>query len=159
MNAHDVLKYGHLWVHKHLDGLSEEQCLATGVCGVWLVKDIVAHLASFEWVLVDVLTACAKAGPTPNLDHYTSMDGDAFNAEQVGKRREKTTEEIVQEYDNGYEMVMIALRLLSENDLRQPATIPWYGQEYAIDDFIVYQYYGHKREHCAQIAAFRDQFK
>jgi hypothetical protein len=29
--------------------------------------------------------------------------------------------------------------------------------EYALDDFIVYQYYGHKREHCAQIAVFRDK--
>jgi hypothetical protein len=26
-----------------------------------------------------------------------------------------------------------------------------------LDDFIVYTYYGHKREHAAQIAAFRDR--
>ncbi len=156
MNAQDVLKYGHLWVHKHLDGFTEEQCLEPGVCGFWSVKDIIAHLTSFEWVLVDVLAACAKAGPTPNLDVYTSMDGDAFNAMQVGKRKAKTMEAVVQEYNEGYEMVMSALRLVSENDLRQPGTLPWYGAEYAIDDFIVYQYYGHKREHCAQIAVYRD---
>jgi proline iminopeptidase len=29
--------------------------------------------------------------------------------------------------------------------------------EYALDDFIVYNYYGHKREHSAQIAVFRDR--
>ena len=159
MNAQDVLKYGHLWVHKHLDGLSEEQCLAPGVCGVWSVKDIIAHLTSFEWVLVDVLTACAKAGPTPNLDYYTSIDGDAFNAVEVGKRQAKTMEAVVQEYDEGYEAVKRALRLVSESDLRQPGALPWYGAEYAIDDFIVYQYYGHKREHCAQIAVYRDTLK
>jgi len=28
---------------------------------------------------------------------------------------------------------------------------------YALDDFLVYAYYGHKREHSAQIAAFRDR--
>jgi len=28
---------------------------------------------------------------------------------------------------------------------------------YALDDVIVYMYYGHKREHNAQIAAFRDR--
>ncbi len=27
----------------------------------------------------------------------------------------------------------------------------------ALDDFLVYAYYGHKREHSAQIAAFRDR--
>ena len=43
--------------------------------------------------------------------------------------------------------------------LRQSGTIPWYGAEYALDDLIVYLYYGHKREHAAQIAAFRDRMK
>lgn len=37
--------------------------------------------------------------------------------------------------------------------------MPWYGDAYALDDLIVYMYYGHKREHNAQIAAFRDRFK
>jgi hypothetical protein len=151
-----VLKYGHLWVHKHLDGLTEEECLVPGVCGVWSVKDIIAHLASFEWVLADVLTACAKSGPTPKLDFYMSMDGDAFNAVEVGKRSDKTMGQVVQDYNEGYEMAMAALKSVNERDLRQPGSIPWYGAEYALDDFIVYQYYGHKREHCAQIAVYRD---
>ena len=43
--------------------------------------------------------------------------------------------------------------------LRQPGTIPWYGDEYALDDLIVYQYYGHKREHMAQVDKFRDEFR
>jgi hypothetical protein len=30
--------------------------------------------------------------------------------------------------------------------------------EYALDDVLIYMYYGHKREHSAQIAVFRDQF-
>jgi hypothetical protein len=40
--------------------------------------------------------------------------------------------------------------------LRQTGTLPWYGMQYAMDDVLVYMYYGHKREHSAQIAAFRD---
>ena len=39
---------------------------------------------------------------------------------------------------------------------RNKRSFPWYGKEYALDDFIVYTFYGHKREHSAQIAAFRD---
>jgi hypothetical protein len=42
-------------------------------------------------------------------------------------------------------------------EMRQrPGTLPWYGMEYALDDFIVYQYYGHKREHMAQVNVFKD---
>ena len=39
----------------------------------------------------------------------------------------------------------------------QAGTLPWYGMAYSLDDVLVYMYYGHKREHSAQIAAFRDR--
>jgi hypothetical protein len=151
--------YGHLWVHKHLDGLTEEQCLASNVCGVWSVKDIIAHLASFEWVLADVLSSCSKPGPTPALDAFINMDGDSYNAVEVGRRKEKSMAEVTRDYDDGYEKVMSILPQIPENDMRQPGNIPWYGSQYSIEDLIVYQYYGHKREHCAQIAVYRDQLK
>ena len=157
MNAHDILKYGHLWVHKHLEGLTEEQWMTPNVCGVWSVKDIVAHLASYEWVLVDVFSACVQSAPTPTLDQHNSMDGDSFNEVQVGKRKNDSVQKIFEEYNQAYEEVMKILPRISEDELRQPGTIPWYGNEYSLDDFIVYQYYGHKREHCAQIAVYRDK--
>ncbi|MBK7219531.1 MAG: hypothetical protein IPH95_21335 [Candidatus Promineofilum sp.] len=34
-----------------------------------------------------------------------------------------------------------------------------YGAEYDPEDFITYAFYGHKREHSAQIAIFRDAIK
>jgi hypothetical protein len=159
MNASDILMYGHRWVHMHLDGLSEEQCVAPNVCGVWSTKDIIAHLASYEWVLVDVLSSCVSTGPTPNLDLLTSMDGDAFNAQEVGQRKNLSMSEVVDDYDRGYAQVRELLPKLSTEDLTNPGMLPWYGMEYSLDDFIVYQYYGHKREHCAQIAVYRDTLK
>ncbi len=159
MNAHDVLMYGHRWVHLHLDVLTEEQCLAPNVCGIWSTKDIIAHLASFEWVLVDILNSCVSSAPTPNLDRFTSMDGDSFNALEVSKRQNQPVKMVVADYDNGYAKVMDILPKLSPEDLTQPGALPWYGMEYALDDFIVYQYYGHKREHMAQVAVYRDTLK
>ena len=156
MNTHEVLKYGHLWVHKHLDGLTEAQMLAPNVCGWWSVKDILAHLASFEWLLVEVFQTCVEPGPTPTLDQHNSLTGDAFNAMQVGLRKEKSPAEVLAEYDQAYEQGMRLLPRIPATQLRQAGTIPWYGMEYSLEDFVVYQYYGHKREHCAQIAAFRD---
>jgi hypothetical protein len=52
----------------------------------------------------------------------------------------------------------LAGRLPAES-YHQTGLIPWYGAEYDLDDFLVYTYYGHKREHGAQIAVFRDQIK
>jgi hypothetical protein len=40
---------------------------------------------------------------------------------------------------------------------RDTGTIPWYGPEYSLDDLVVYQQYGHKREHDPQLAAVLDR--
>ena len=42
---------------------------------------------------------------------------------------------------------------------RANGSIPWYGAEYCLDDYIVYTNYAHKREHCGQIDVFGDRFR
>jgi hypothetical protein len=58
MNAVDILKYGQLTVLRTLDGLPESAWETPGACGVWSVKEIIAHLASYEQVLVDFALPC-----------------------------------------------------------------------------------------------------
>jgi len=70
VNASDILKYGHRTVLATLDGLPEAEWYTPNVCGVWSVKDILAHLASFEHMLVDVLNSLLCGTPTPTLDRY-----------------------------------------------------------------------------------------
>jgi hypothetical protein len=52
MNALDVLKYGNLTVLRTIEGLPHSEWDTPDVCGVWSVKEIIAHLASFEDILV-----------------------------------------------------------------------------------------------------------
>ena len=66
-------------------------------------------------------------------------------------------EEVLAEYRDANARVAGLLARLPAETLREPGTLPWYGAEYALDDFLVYMYYGHKREHCAQIAVYRDR--
>ena len=159
MNAYDVLKYGNLTLLRTIEGLPETDWMAGGVCGWWSVKDIVAHLTSFEHVLVEVLTSFLGGGPTPALDQYTSVSGDQFNQVQVSLRKDKTPAEVLAEYHDRQACTMTLVAQIPPETLRQPGTIPWYGIEYSLDDFITYAYYGHKREHSAQIAVFRDRIK
>ena len=159
MNAYDVLKYGNLTLLKTIEGLPEADWMAGGLCGWWSVKDIMAHLTSFEHVLVQVLTSFLGGGPTPTFDQYTSLNGDQFNQVQVGLRKDKTPAEVLAEYHDRQACTMTLVAQIPPETLRQPGTIPWYGMEYSLDDFITYAYYGHKREHSAQIAVFRDQIK
>jgi hypothetical protein len=156
MNAVDILKYGHLTVLQTLDGFPESAWDTPGACGTWSVKDIIAHLASNELVLVDVLTTLRGSGPTPVLDRFLELRGQ-FNDTEVSSRKEQTIKEVLGEYNDTHTQVMSMVAQLSSETLRQNGTLPWYGEVYALDDFLVYAYYGHKREHSAQIAAFRDR--
>lgn len=158
MNATDILKYGQMTVLQSIDGFPETAWESGGACGFWSVKDIIAHLTSYEHVLVDVLTTFQGGGSTPYLAKYIEPGGQ-FNDTEVASRKEKTINEILAEFNDTHIQVMAMLAQLSPETLRQTGTLPWYGMNYALDDFIVYAYYGHKREHSAQIAAFRDHLK
>jgi hypothetical protein len=155
MNASDILMYGHGTVLQTIEGLPESAWETPGACGVWSVKDIIAHLTSYEHVLVDVLSAFVGGGPTPYLNKYTDPGGQ-FNDSEVELRKGKTVREVLGEYNDTHEQVRSLAARIPVETFRQTGTLPWYGMEYALDDFIVYTQYGHKREHSAQIAAFRD---
>lgn len=156
MNAVDILRYGHQTVALAVDGLRETDWREDGVCGWWSVKDIIAHLASYELVLVDVLHNIVGGDPTPYVEEFQRAD---FNDTQVEQRKMRTVDEIMAEYTDAHHRTMRLITTIPEATRRQPGTLPWYGMEYDLEDFLVYAFYGHKREHCAQIAVFRDRLR
>jgi hypothetical protein len=155
MHAGDVLKYGNLTLLSSIDGLTTEECAVGGVCGWWSVKEIIAHLTSHELVLVDVITALLDGGPTPNLDQYLE-DRMAFNDVQVEMRKGKSYAHVLDEYRGAHFQVMALVERAGEELLHRSGALPWYGAEYDLEDYLAYGYYGHKREHSAQINVYRD---
>jgi len=157
MNCMDIVDNGHQTVLHAIDGLAEADWhTPPGVCGAWSVKDILAHLASFELVLVDVLRSLRTGGPTPHLDRLLALDED-FNDAEVLARKDHPPATILDEYTTAHQQARALLAQIPAATCRQPGMLPWYGEAYALDDLLVYMYYGHKREHCAEIAVFRDQ--
>ena len=156
MNAVDILKYGHQTALQAIDGFPEGEWETAGACGVWSVKDIIAHLASYEEVLVDILSTFIGQHATPYLDRYIEPGGQ-FNDTEVEKRKGRAAREVLDEFNDAYAQVMSLAAQIRPELFRETGTLPWYGMGYSLDDVIVYMYYGHKREHSAQIAAFRDR--
>jgi hypothetical protein len=156
MNAGDILKYGHGTILQTIDGFPDTAWETGGVCGVWSTKDVIAHLASYEQMLIEVLSAFTGGGPTPYLRMWSEL-GLGFNDMQVEMRKGKTAAEVLEEYNDAHDRVRAQVAEIPADTFRQTGTLPWYGTEYSLDDFIVYTYYGHQREHAAQIAAFRDR--
>ncbi|MDQ6661694.1 MAG: maleylpyruvate isomerase N-terminal domain-containing protein [Chloroflexota bacterium] len=164
MNTVDVLKYGHYTVQQAVNDLPDSGWEKAGACGVWSIKDIIAHLTSFEQILKEVLTDIIESEahtstPSAATPHLTKLveTGAQFNDTEVDARKGKTVMEILAEYHDTHLQVMSLITQVPDETRRQTGTLPWYGVEYALDDFIVYAFYGHKREHCGQIALFRDR--
>lgn len=158
MNVLDVLNYGHQTVMKTLEGLPADAWETKGVVGDWSVKDIMAHLASYEWVLVEVLQSLVNQKmPTPTLK-LMKKHGD-FNNQQVALRQHKPWAEVLDEYEHNHARVMKLAQKIPPTTVRQKGVLPWYGAEYDLEDYIVYTFYGHKREHCAQIALFKKHLR
>jgi ketosteroid isomerase-like protein len=158
MNAVALLKYGQQTVLQTLEGFPESAVETPGACGVWSVKDILAHLASYEQVLVDVLSTFGSLQPTSYLNKFTDPGGQC-NDTEVDLRKARTMQEVLDEFNGAHAQVMSLAPQISPERFRQTGTLPWYGMEYTLDDFLVSTFYGHKREHSAQIAAFRDHLR
>ncbi len=155
MNATDILIYGQRTLLGSIDGFPVEHWDTSGVCGVWSAKDVIAHLTSYERVLLDVFSEVQGPGHTPTLDTFRDA-GSNFNDAQVAARKATSIADVLADLQSVHAQVMDAVAHIPADTLRQAGTLPWYGAPYALDDFIVYTSYGHKREHSAQIAVFRD---
>jgi uncharacterized protein (TIGR03083 family) len=154
----DVLHYGHLTVLHAVNDLPPADWLTPNVCGVWSVKEIIAHLASFELALADALRV-ARGEPFGGLLADLLRDGQAFNDTQVPARAALSPAETVAEYEAAHHAAQRMAAELPAAAFTQTGIMPQYGAEYDLDDFLAYTYYGHKREHSAQIAVFRDAIR
>src|ERR1051326_8866245 len=136
MDAGAILKYGQQTVLQTLEGFPETAVETPGACGVWSVKDILAHLASYEQVLVDVLSTFVGRQPTPYLNKFTEPGGQ-FNDTEVDLRKARTLQEVLDEFNGAHAQVISLARQLSPEQFLQTGTLPWYGMDYALDDFLV----------------------
>lgn len=158
MNIRDILRSGHETVLEAVDSVPAGGWTCPGLCGAWSAKEILAHLASFERLLVEVLASFLGDDATPTLERFC-QDPEQFNRQEVDRRKERTVGDILAEYEQSHAQAGRLLARIPQEMRWQNGTLPWYGDGYDLEDFLVYTIYGHKREHCAQMALateFRD---
>jgi hypothetical protein len=149
MNAVDVLMYGQRTVRSTIDRYRPEDWERIAL-GVWTAKDLLGHLGAFEVRFADVLATFVGA---PAESDLMSADPRTFNDDQAAVRRDLTVDAVMAEFLGAHERVMGHARAISPETWREVGTIPWYGAEYSLEDLVVYQMYGHKREHDPQLSA------
>ena len=157
MNVSEVLQNGNLLVIRALDGLPENEWDIPGACGDWSVKDIVAHLASNEHIIVDVLNTFQGSELPSSVERWMNARS-AFNASEVEERKYAMAQHVMDEYQNTQVEAASLIMQLPPEKVQQAGTMPWYGTQYSLADFIS-EMYQHIYEHCAQITAFHNRVK
>lgn len=153
MNASELLEKGNLLVIQTVDDLPETAWDIPGACGNWSVKDIIAHLASYEHIIVDVLSIFQKEQPTPYILEFLHQI-DQFNKAEVEVRKYETAQQVLDEYQDAQVEATSLLMQIPDEKVQERGTMPWYGEDCCLADFIN-RMYEHTREHCAQIVRFR----
>ncbi len=160
MNPLDILKYGEATWQASLERIPAAAWERDGVCGWWSIKHIIAHLASYEVLLEEILSGFTDQPiPAPLTSELGTGGPYAFNDAQVGLRETWSVAEVVREYQTAHQRALAVAQGVPPEIWSQVGTLPWYGADYALDDFIVYSYYGHKREHSAHVDVFADRLK
>jgi hypothetical protein len=149
VNVIDILTYGQRDVDALIDRMTPDDWKAIAL-GVWTTKDLVGHLGAFEVRFAEVLTRFVGEEPATNL---VAISQAVFNDDQAAVRRDWSVDAVVEELRDAHRSVMALARRIPAEQWREVGTIPWYGPEYSLDDFAVYQMYGHKREHSPQLEA------
>jgi hypothetical protein len=149
MNTLDVLMYGQRTIRSTIDRYRPEDWERIAL-GVWTAKDLLGHLGAFEVRFADQLAPFAGA---PIETDLPSADPRTFNDDQAAVRKDWPLDQVMTEFLDAHERVMQLARLISPEVWREVGTIPWYGAEYSLNDLVVYQQYGHKREHDPQLGA------
>ena len=149
MNPLDILRYGQRDIDALIDRMGPADWDAVAL-GTWTAKDLVGHLGAFEVRFVEILTMLLGEEPSTQL---RAISPDAFNDDQAAIRRDWSAEAIVGELREAHRRAMVLVPRIPPERWREVGAIPWYGPEYALDDFAVYNIYGHKREHGPQLEA------
>ncbi len=99
-------------------GLSESQLRAPGVTGDWSVKDILAHVTTWEAEALKYLPLILAGGSPPR---YSTRYGgiDAFNAQITAQKRGLSTPDVLRQLAETHRRLLDFIQTAPENQFAQ----------------------------------------
>jgi hypothetical protein len=93
-------------------GLSDSQMMEPGVMGNWSVKDILAHVTTWEEEALKYLPLIITGGRPPRYIQYGGID--AFNALMTDQKRGLTLSEVLKQLDETHSRLIEYIRSVPE---------------------------------------------
>jgi uncharacterized damage-inducible protein DinB len=137
-------------LHRATQGLSGEEMTQVQVEGVWTIKDVLGHIASWEEICLDPLRRYADGGPfeVEAIEDYLIL-----NEELAARKRDIPLGAILDELDAIRQELVATVSELSADQWEQRVLFPW-GDEGAVAEMLD-ELYQHKLEHVHAIQQWR----
>jgi len=137
-------------LHQAIEGLSEEEMTQPQVEGVWTIKDVLGHIASWEETCLEPLQRYADGGP---FEVEVIEDYLAWNDEKAARKRDIPLDAILDELATVRQGLLEAASRLSAGQWKQRVPFSWGGQGTIAE--VLHVFYQHELEHVRSIQRWR----
>jgi hypothetical protein len=93
-------------------GLSNVQLMEPGVMGEWSIKDILAHVTTWEEEALKYLPLILSGGRPPRYVQFGGID--AFNAQMAEQKRDLALSEVLRQLEETHHRLLDYLRSVPE---------------------------------------------
>ena len=149
MNRSQLLKrMDEAWqaLYESYSGLSDQAMTESCVTGTWSIKDIIAHVTSWEEESLKHLPLILAGRRTPRYsDRYGGID--AFNARTTERNRKLPLYEVLRQRDDTHRRLIAFLRSVPEEELVRETR---FRRRLRLDT------YDHYAKHAMAIRAWRE---
>ena len=111
-------------LHQAIQGLSEQDLTQVQVEGVWTIRDILGHIASWDETCLTPLQHYVDGGP---FDAVVMPDHLAWNDEQAARKQTLPLDAILDQWTAIRQDLLAAARRLSEEQWMTSVPCPWGG--------------------------------
>jgi uncharacterized damage-inducible protein DinB len=136
-----------------LEGLSADQMLMPGAVGIWSVKDVLAHIATWESELVTALSQVQNRR-VPSM--LAIEDIDDWNEDQYHANVQRPLEAVLADLEGVHRVLCRKVEEFDERSLIDNRRYKWMEGEplaYLIQETASW----HEREHAEEIRAWRQR--
>ena len=128
-------------------GLSDSKMLEPGVTGIWSIKDVIAHVTSWEEESLTHLPLILAGGKTPRYS-VTYGGIDAFNAQTMKRKRNLSLSKVLLQRDDTHRRLIDFIQRVPEDQFIRETR---FRRRLRLDT------YSHYSKHTEAIRKWREQ--
>jgi len=148
-------KREHERLKKLASSLPEERVLKPRTLGEWSIKDIISHLAAWNWEAIDEVDRVLNNKAIWPARYEDRAGEDEFNKREVERRKDKSWQEVLKDWNDSFWAQIKRMEKLTEDEWKHQSGNQFWsdGTPVTVYSLFAYEYEGegHEGGHAKQI--------